>query len=214
MSRSKKILIAFAAVFLVAILAMGGYILLFYRFVKVPTGSMANTIIPGDRVMCDMRVGNVGRGDIVVFKFPSDPKVQYMSRVVGLPDEKILIQGVKVYINGQELPESRTFVDLSTQPGEMREGATEGEGRYRVFYYENRDRTSGDEAEFLGMQFAVREPFQIPRGHYFVMGDSRDNSHDSRFWGTVPREMILGKAMMIFNSDAPGGEERVFKKLR
>jgi signal peptidase I len=64
------------------------------------------------------------------------------------------------------------------------------------------------------MKYGASEPYRIPRGHYFMLGDSRDNSFDSRYWGTVPREMIVSKALMILGSTAKGAEGRSFKPLR
>ncbi|MGH9855812.1 MAG: signal peptidase I, partial [Blastocatellia bacterium] len=68
--------------------------------------------------------------------------------------------------------------------------------------------------EFSNAKYAVTEPFQIPPGHYFLLGDCRDNSLDSRYWGTVPRELIVGKALMIVGSSASSGQERAFKRLK
>jgi len=177
----------------------------------MPTGSMANTIIPGDRLLCQISNGEMRRGDIVLFKLPTDPKVQYIKRVIGLPGETIQLRGTQVLINGQELAEARTFVDPENLQGELKELSSQGTGAYRVFYIKRESR--GDE-EFHGAKYAIAEPFQVPPGHYFVLGDSRDNSLDSRYWGTVPHELIVGKALMIIDSKAPNGEKRAFKYLK
>jgi signal peptidase I len=76
-----------------ALAGMATYFLIYYRFVRVPTGSMANTIIPGDKVLCRMHVGDIKRGDIVIFKLPTDPTLMYMHRVIGLPGETIQVKG-------------------------------------------------------------------------------------------------------------------------
>jgi signal peptidase I len=157
-----------------------------------------------------IRVGEVKRGDIVIFKFPQDPKVNYMQRIVGLPGETVQISGTKVLINGRELPEARTFIELTAEKKAMPELGSEGEGAYRV-YYEKRDPTA--EPELFPAMYGVAEPFQIPAGHYFVLGDCRDNSADSRYWGTLPRDLIIGKALMIVATEDPSRQEKLYRRL-
>ena len=210
MSRSRKIFIAFVVLIAVAILAGGVWYFLFFRIVSVPGGSMANTIIPGDRVLCSIRATQVERGDLIIFKYPPDPRAQYIMRVVGLSGETIQLRGTRVFINSRELPEARTFVELSDVKGSLKEISSEGEGKYRVYYGK---RESDDVNFFSGQKYALSEPFLIPQGQYFVLGDSRDNSFDSRYWGTVPRELITGKALMIVSSDSTNGDRRSFKRL-
>lgn len=198
---------------ILAVVAFGAAIVAYFlpfRVFQIPSGSMANTIVPGERVLCVMSVGEVKRGDIVVFKFPQDPKVNYIQRIVGLPGETIQISGTKVLINGQELQEARTFVELENKKGALREFNAEGEGSYRV-YYEKRD-----PAAALGLpiaKFAVEEPFQIPTGHYFILGDCRDNSLDSRYWGTLPRDLIIGKALMIVATEDQSRQGKLYRRL-
>src|SRR5262245_25467923 len=110
MSKRSKILIAIAAALFLAFAGAAAYFLLFHRFVRVPTAAMANTIIPGDRVLCRTHLGEIKRGDIVLFKYATDPKVMYLKRVIGLPGETIQIKGRRVFINGGELPEERALV--------------------------------------------------------------------------------------------------------
>src|SRR5262249_6099296 len=186
--------------------------------VRVPTGSMANTIIPGDRVLCSWNVGEIKRGGIVMFKLPTDPKVMYMHRVIGLPGETIRVKGGRVFIKGNELPQERALVRLTGPQGRQRpvvkaEPKPQDAG-YRVFYDVDRY-SGGDDFEINpGLKYASSEPYKIPSGNYFLLGDSRDNCMDSRYWGTVPRELIVGKAMMIFDSTAKGNEGRLFKPLK
>jgi signal peptidase I len=181
-----------------------------FRVAHIPTGSMANTIVPGERVLYVMSVGEVKRGDIVIFKFPQDPKVNYMQRIVGLPGETIQISGTKVLINGQALQEARTFVELENKKGALREFDSENEGAYHV-YYEKRDPAAALEQSFA--KFAVEEPFQIPAGHYFILGDCRDNSLDSRYWGTLPRDLIIGKALMIVATEDQSRRDKLYRRL-
>jgi signal peptidase I len=156
---------------------------------------MANTIVPGDGVVMAPIFGKIARGDIIVFKYPPNPSVRYVSRVIGLPGETIHLQGRKVFINGAELAEIRVLVEPFTETYPMKEVATEGAGSYRVYYF-------NDDGLFTSFDirapYAVKEPYPIPEGHYFVMGDNRDNAEDSRYWGTVPRGLIAGKFFMKY----------------
>jgi signal peptidase I len=126
-----------------------------------------------------------------------------------------------VYINGEELQERRVMVGQEdiTMPDASKEVSSQGEGSYSVLYIE--DSSLPQYADELG-RFAVREPFQIPEDSYFVMGDNRDNSLDSRFWGPLPRALITGKPFLIYWSvragDKPGGGQvrwdRVFSRVK
>jgi signal peptidase I len=217
MSKKAKALIIVAAALFLALAGMATYFLIYYRFVRVPTGGMANTIIPGDRVLCRMHLGEIKRGDIVIFKLPTDPKVLYLKRVIGLPGETIQVKGHRVFVNGKELPEERALISLAN-PKEPQLPVVKVEPKpqdawYQVFYDVERY-SDGDEFEVnTRAVYGIAEPYRIRPGNYFVLGDSRDNSEDSRYWGTVPREMVVGKAMMIFDSTAKGAESRSFKSL-
>jgi signal peptidase I len=194
------------------------YFRTYYRLVRVPSESMANTIISGDRVLCDWNVGEIKRGDIVMFKLPTDPKLMYAQRVIGMPGETIQVKGARVFIDGNELPEERALVRL-TGPREPQSPVVKVEPKpqdawYRVFYDVDRY-TGGDDFEINpGLKYGSSEPYKIPSGNYFLLGDSRDNSEDSRYWGTAPRDLIVGKAIMIFDSSAKVTENRSFKPLK
>jgi signal peptidase I len=191
--------------------------------VKVPTGSMQNTITIGDHLLVNKFIFGPGdtfpllpqrkvrRGDIIVFKYPGDPdnpegdrrpdnlpyKTNYVKRVIGLPGDRVQVQGERVLINGQELPEHRIaavdhFDDPRTEEVESNkqleilQGPPRKEGEtYSVYYSTDRTLESGfDEV--------------VPDGHYFVMGDNRNNSQDSRAWGFVPRDLVVGRAMFVY----------------
>ncbi len=190
--------------------------------VAVPTGSMQNTINIGDHLFVNKFVfGNptpilgpllptreIRRGDIIVFKLPSDPKINYVKRVIGLPGDTVQVKGRRVFVNGQELPEQRILVKLdghredSALPVVKEEPKPDG-ARYRV-YYDADHSGDDDELDFSqGMRYGVKEPVKVPEDSYMVMGDSRDNSLDSRYWGFVPRVNIFARALYVHWSYNP-----------
>jgi signal peptidase I len=161
---------------------------------KIPTGSMENNLLIGDHLLVNkfivgpaptavertlLPVGTIERGDIVVFKYPEDPERDFIKRVIGLPGETLELREKKVFINDKPLDEP--YVHFLEAPG----GAL---GFHEV--------TSSDVRERYG-------PVTVPANHYFVMGDNRDNSQDSRYWGFLPRDYIKGKALIIYWSYAP-----------
>ena len=156
---------------------------------KIPTGSMENNLLIGDHLLVNKFVFGptagaferallperpVRRGDVIVFKYPQDRERDFIKRVIGLPGETLEVRNKKVYINGKPLDEP--YVHFLEPP---REGSAFAEV------------TSLDQRERFG-------PVPIPEGHYFMMGDNRDNSQDSRYWGLLSREDIKGRAVMIY----------------
>lgn len=194
----KKLLLIGIVLFVVAGVALVAYRVFFVKMVRVPTGAMANTIVPGDCLVVRRLFGEVKRGDIIIFRYPSQPTIQYVSRVVGLPGETIQVRDNSVFINDKSIPEQRVFVryPYDFDFGVLDEISTEGSGPYRVFYFKRgENRLPNVDSD---MKFAVTEPFHIPDNQYFVMGDNRDNSLDSRYQGTVPRDLIWGKPKTIY----------------
>ncbi len=156
---------------------------------KIPTGSMENNLLIGDHLLVNkfmvgptlsslertlLPIRAIRRGDVIVFKFPEEPSRDFIKRVVGLPGETLELRNKKISINGQPLDEP--YVQLLEPPG-----AT---------------------SQFLEVtSYDVRErygPVTVPPNQYFVMGDNRDNSQDSRYWGFLPRDYIKGRALVIY----------------
>ncbi len=189
--------------------------------VAVPTGSMQNTINIGDHLFVNkfifgkptpvlgrlLPTREIKRGDIIVFKLPDDPKINYVKRVIGLPGDKVQVKGQRVFVNDKELPEERALVEppdplkpeldvIKVEP--KPEGAW-----YRVYHYIDRSHGGDDYESSDGVKYGVAEPVKVPEGKYFVMGDSRDNSQDSRYWGFVPRENIFARALYVHLSFDP-----------
>jgi signal peptidase I len=161
----KKLLIVGLAFVVLGFSALGFYRVVFLHFVRIPSGSMANTILPGDHLVVQKRAyGDINRGDLIVFRFAGDPSTYYLARVVGLPNETLELRGRTLYIDGKQVMEQRVTVNRDELPesDHLDEISTEGTGSYRVFYQFNVDSTPQDDPS--------RGPFRIPENSYFVMG--------------------------------------------
>jgi signal peptidase I len=163
---------------------------------KIPTGSMENNLLIGDHLLVNkfvfgptplaigravLPVRGVRRDDIVVFKYPDEPDRDFIKRVIGLPGDTVELRHKKVYINAQ--PHDEPYVHFLSPPSS-----------------EYQEVTSFDLRERFG-------PMTVPPDQYFVMGDNRDNSQDSRYWGCLPRSYIKGKALLIYWSYESGRED-------
>jgi len=142
-------------------------------------------------------LGRPQRGDVVVFRFPKDPSIDYIKRVVGVPGDHIEYRNKTLYINGEKVAQIPAGSYIGTGSGLSMSGA------------DVRREALGDvEHDILVMMNMRGVPADVvvPDGHYFVMGDNRDNSNDSRYWGFVPDENLVGKAFMIWmNWDSAAG---------
>jgi signal peptidase I len=160
---------------------------------KISNDSMMPTLLIGDHIMVSKARGNPARGDVVVFKYPLAPDtVDYVKRVIGLPGDTVVVAHNQVLVNGGPLPR-RMLEDVCPSRGKpchlWEEKA--GDHVYRVAHVDGRP------ASDFGPQL-------VPAGHYFVMGDSRDNSADSRTWGTVAAHLVKGRVMVVAVSSTPG----------
>jgi signal peptidase I len=179
---------------------------------RIPSGSMMPTLLVGDFILVNkytyglrlpvlntkvVELGQPQRGDVVVFRYPKDPSVDYIKRVIGIPGDTIGYFGKVVYVNGKPAGQVPAGVYVGTGSGVSMSGASRrteqlGEQQHDILVM---SRTPGLEGEYI-----VRE------GEYFVMGDNRDNSNDSRFWGAVPEANLVGKAFRIWmNWDSANG---------
>ena len=168
---------------------------------KIPTGSMENNLLIGDHLLVNkfvfaptrtlledtlLPIDPIRRGDILVFKYPEDPERDFIKRTIGLPGETLELRNKKVYIDGKALDEP-----------------------YAHFLFPADDSGISDSTGF-----DVRRnygPVNVPAGHYFMMGDNRDNSQDSRYWGFMPRDYVKGKALFVYFSfgENPGASTNV-----
>jgi signal peptidase I len=172
----------------------------------IPTGSMEDTLLIGDHLLVDklayapagalskhlLPYTDVKRGDIIVFRYPVDIRQTFVKRVIGVPHDRIKLVNKQVYLNGKPLSEPYKY------------HKTEYIDSYRDnFPGDPNTRLSDSGLEMLSKHVTAGEVV-VPEGSYFAMGDNRDSSLDSRYWGFVPRENIIGKPLIIYWSyDAP-----------
>ncbi|HTW58700.1 MAG TPA: signal peptidase I [Terriglobales bacterium] len=168
---------------------------------QIPSESMENTLLVGDYLLVnklcygERRFGDflmpyqkIARGDIVVFHYPVDPTQHFVKRVIGLPGDRLKMVNKKVWINGKPLDEP--YVRFMEPPNNM---FRDNFPRLDVYAINMNGKW------FQEMRKLVEDgQLIIPEGHYFVMGDNRDDSEDSRYWGFVPRENIIGRPLLIY----------------
>ena len=177
---------------------------------QIPSESMENTLLIGDYLLVDkLRYGGglpeavmpyrtIKRGDIIVFRYPVHPTQHFVKRVIGLPNDRVRLINRRVYVNGKPLQE--TYVRYSSPNHDM----------FRDEFPRLDIPATGLEGDWwLQMRKLVEDgELIVPAGHYFVMGDNRDESSDSRYWGFVPRENIIGRPLLIYWSMRSTAEER------
>lgn len=172
----------------------------------IPSGSMLPTLEVGDYILVNkfsyglrlpvvgtkiVSLGDPQRGDIMVFKYPEDPKVNFIKRVVGLPGDRIAVDGNKVFINGKLLDKTLVSEEPAFNP-------------WQRYYSEQLGTHKHAVRELIGSVGGPSVELVVPQGHYFMLGDNRNESKDSRYWGTVPDKNIVGKAFFIWVHKKPG----------
>jgi signal peptidase I len=168
----------------------------FIQAYKIPSGSMEPTLLVGDHIIVNkliygfrmpdsffgitpfqgeipygkylFHIEPVHRGDVVVFVFPPDPTKDFIKRVIGVPGDTVQVKAGRLYLDGQEVADPHAHFEIPPE-----------------------DRLPSSERDYFG-------PLKVPAGHYFMMGDNRDRSYDSRFWGLVGRDDVEGRAMFIY----------------
>ena len=169
---------------------------------RIPSSSMVPTLLVGDFIFVNkyfyglrlpvvnkkfMDIGDPERGDVVVFRLPADPSINYIKRLVGLPGDKVMYRNRRLYINGEIVAsEAAGEYEGEGQPGSLLYNELLGEVEHSILLMPDRRSLEGT--------------FVVPSGHYFMMGDNRDNSKDSRYQGVgiIPDGNIVGKAVLIW----------------
>lgn len=227
LTKKQKFLKEFKSIALILVVVFTFRSVFFEPF-RIPSGSMIPTLMIGDFILVnkfaygfkvpfsDFSFMDINwnpiyiagksspkRGDVIVFKYPESPSINYIKRVVGIPGDVIEIRNKLVYINGEQIPV--TQIDGEEIMKDMDE-------KFKVFNLKFFEAKTGeashiiqqDDDNFFKVDFDRRK---IPDGNYFVMGDNRDFSSDSRFWGYVPEQNIKGRALFVwFSMIFPFGE--------
>lgn len=169
---------------------------------RIPSGSMMPTLLEGDFIFVKkysyglrlpvtetkvVETGEPQRGDVIVFRLPADPSVNYIKRVIGLPGDTIVYERHRLTINGEQ-------VDLKR---------SDDESWGAPVYVEDLDGRLHD-ILVMSPEFSTRDnTYRVPQGHYWVMGDNRDRSKDSRFIGAIPEEFLVGEAVRVWMHFVP-----------
>jgi signal peptidase I len=171
---------------------------------RIPSGSMMPTLLVGDFILVNkfvygirlpisdyklFEVSQPERGDVVVFRYPLDPSTPFIKRVVGLPGDRIAYYNKVLYINGQQADQRLIGTYTGHGSGANMTGASLKQETLKPVTHPILIQTGYP---------SVDGKLVVPEGHYFVLGDNRDNSRDSRYWGTVPEELLIGKAFAVW----------------
>ncbi len=174
---------------------------------RIPSESMMPTLLAGDFVLVNkfsyglrlpvlntkfLSVGEPQRGDVVVFRYPEDPSINYIKRIVGLPGDHLHMLNRQLYVNGKPVPLDGPVeppYDVDPGPGYAVFREDLGEGGHVVQLRDPR---------LQAPYWPYSSDNVVPEGHYFALGDNRHNSRDSRYWGALPEENLIGKAFLIW----------------
>ena len=174
---------------------------------RIPSSSMRPTLVVGDFILVNkfayglrlpvvdtkfLNVDNPKRGDVMVFRYPEDPSIDYIKRVVGVPGDRIEYRNRRLTVNGElaKMSKHGSHLWMNSQCRtieSLRFGEQTADTDHEILIIPQR--SSSREGEWV-----------VPEGHYFMLGDNRDNSRDGRYWGFVPEENIVGKAVAVWMS--------------
>jgi signal peptidase I len=187
---------------------------------RIPSGSMMPNLLNGDFILVNkfsygvrlpilnekvVGVADPKRGEVVVFRFPGDPSVNYIKRVIGIPGDHVVYKRKQLFINGKpmELGDRQPYSSphmAGVADTLRRVSETIDDNRHDIIVAENRD------DGFI--------EFNVPAGQYFVMGDNRDHSNDSRYWGFVPDRNLVGRAFLIwFSIDTVSPDKWIWQRI-
>ncbi len=167
-----------AVVAIALALAVQAYAVKPYR---IPSASMASTLRPGDRVLVNRVVYHLRdpqRGDVLVFRFPRDPSVVFIKRVVGAPGDVLQVKEGRLYVNGRRTSEPYVHRTGGSLDPTLAMGPMDG--------------------STMPKPWSLASPYTVPPHSYFVMGDNRTDSDDSRDWGVVPRSAVIGEGFLLY----------------
>jgi signal peptidase I len=189
------------AIAIVLVFGMGTSLVVRVKLLEAfqnPSGSMVPTLLVGDHFFIDKRRGGVERGDVVVFRYPRDPDIDYVKRVIAVGGDTVEFREAVAIVNGRALPQTPSSAPCpDAEEGDECALYEEAQGnrRYEIIRHP-RGRFSA-------------APVPVPPGHLFLVGDNRDNSNDSRAFGTVSLEHVKGRARFLWWSSSPDGELRL-----
>jgi len=189
---------------------------------RIPSGSMLPSLRIGDFILVNkytyglrlpvlnlkfLDIGEPRRGDVIVFRFPGDLSINYIKRVAGLPGDRISYRGKQLYVNGAPMAQSTTATNYVYSEGP----------EHAISARRLTERLDGVDHDILLIDRGPELPgfeYVVPEGHFFVLGDNRDRSNDSRFWGAVPEQNVVGRAFMIwFSWDFASGGSILWSRI-